>query len=69
VTWPLVGQYVVNFGLCLFFAAVLAAGLYRTVEMPAQRWLRRFLPAPKRAAPAAIRPLPAPAISAPALPR
>jgi len=43
-TWPLFGQYAFNFCLTLLFAAILSWGLYSTIEMPAQKWLRTLLP-------------------------
>src|SRR5262249_49866944 len=46
--WRLYAQYLFNYGLSLFFAAAIAWALYNLVEMPAQKALRRFLPAKRR---------------------
>jgi peptidoglycan/LPS O-acetylase OafA/YrhL len=66
-TWPLFGQFLFNFALCLSFASALALGLYTLVEVPGQRWLRRLLTAqtrPGSAAATASRPLSVAAIPA-----
>jgi peptidoglycan/LPS O-acetylase OafA/YrhL len=51
-TWPLFGQFLFNFALCLSFATALAFGLYTLVEIPGQKWLRKLLPVQAKSEPA-----------------
>jgi peptidoglycan/LPS O-acetylase OafA/YrhL len=43
-TPELLPRFAFSFTLSLVFASLLARGPYHSIEMPAQRWLRQFLP-------------------------